>query len=151
MNKELNCIRVFGTKMTLFASAILLFLPPFPSSSSSSSHRVRRRSSSMATQSSPLLKALLTGPPISTFVGGLWEDYSKMSPSEFVNRRPLADWEVLCCPYTCMMNTPTHSTQRAYSLMGFGFHWCFHGHWPPIVFHSCRWIKSSTQHVDLFA
>lgn len=33
VNKELNCLRVFGTSTTLFASAVLLFFCPEPSSS----------------------------------------------------------------------------------------------------------------------
>lgn len=80
------------------------------SSSSFFSRRACRCSSSMATQSSPLLKVLLTAPPIFTIcrwpLGGLLQN---VSPSEFVNGRLLVDSEDFCCSYTCNMNNPTHS------------------------------------------
>lgn len=56
----------------------------------------------------------------SQFVEGPWEDFSKMS--EFVNGRPLVDWEDLCSSYTYNMNNPTHSAQQAWGQPGFGLH-----------------------------
>lgn len=148
VNKELNCLRVFGTGTTLFASAVLLFsalsLPP---PSSSSSHSYCWCSDSMETRPSPLPKVFLTVPPMFTFVGGLWEDYPK-NVSLRVCKQGAAG-RLRRSLLSLHMHDEWPNTQHTAGLqsgLGLGrldFNDAFMVNGPPIVFHSYLFAQSA--------